>query len=271
MAVPPWIKDSLPQKDSNEPGVKDLYKSPDVFVNNANVVLYDPPAGEGGGGSLVSLSITQIESIQQSAAQAVSADEAEVGLAGVGEVPQEGEVQLLGEAPGPDTFSKLFNAVNNSLLQARAGSWKENGSNGLIRQCYRLVGFNVGGDSTPWCAAYAGSMLKSAGAGYLKTLSSLAYRGYGTAVPLNDKSKWRLNDVVVFSRNGGGHIGFFRGYNPSNGSVLIAGGNQSNNLTEVGFKSGKMPIVYVGRNWQIPSKYDSPVTYSGSGGLNRVV
>lgn len=48
MATPPWIKDSLPQKDSNEPGVKDLYKSPDVFANNANVVLYDPPSGGGG-------------------------------------------------------------------------------------------------------------------------------------------------------------------------------------------------------------------------------
>jgi hypothetical protein len=51
MAVPPWIKDSLPQKDSNEPGVKDLYKSEDVFVNNANVVLYDPPAGATGSGA----------------------------------------------------------------------------------------------------------------------------------------------------------------------------------------------------------------------------
>jgi uncharacterized protein (TIGR02594 family) len=270
MAVPPWIKDSLPQKDSNEPGVKDLYKSEDVFVNNANVVLYDPPAGAAGG-ALVSLSPTQITGIEQSAVLAISPEEAEVGLTGVGEVPQEGEVQLLGEVTGSDTFSKIANALNNCLLQARAGAWRENGRNAHIVQCYRAVGFRLSSDSTPWCAGFSGFILKSAGAGHLNTLSSLAYRGYGTAVPLNDKSKWRLNDVVVFSRKGGGHIGFFRGYNPSNGSVLIAGGNQSNNLTEVGFRSGRMPIVYVGRNWTVPANFDRPITYSGSGGLNRVV
>lgn len=267
----PWIEDSLPQKDSTQPGVQDLYKSPDVFANNVEVVLYAAPTGSGGSGAPISLSIAQIQGIEESAAQANSPEEAEVGLTGVGEVPQEGTPDSFEPVSGTDVFAKLSNAISNSLLQARSGAWKESGSNGNIVRCYREVGHNVSGDKTPWCAAYAGTMLKIAGAKYLKTLSSLAYRNYGNAVPLNDKSKWRLNDVVIFSRKGGGHIGFFRGYNPSNGSVLIAGGNQSNNLTEVGFKSGRMPIVYVGRNWQIPSKYDNPVTYSGSGGLNRVV
>jgi hypothetical protein len=71
---------------------------------------------------------------------------------------------------------------------------------------------------------------------------------------------------VVFSRAGGGHIGFFRGYNPSNGTVLIAGGNQSDSLTEVGFKATGMPIISVSRAWTVPPEYDRAVTYSGSAG-----
>jgi hypothetical protein len=39
----PWQVDSLPQKDSTEPGVKDLYKSSNVFVNGKEVVLYGDP------------------------------------------------------------------------------------------------------------------------------------------------------------------------------------------------------------------------------------
>jgi hypothetical protein len=41
---PPWIKDGgKPQKQSDKPGVSDLYKSPDVFVNGVPVVLYQEP------------------------------------------------------------------------------------------------------------------------------------------------------------------------------------------------------------------------------------
>jgi hypothetical protein len=42
-------------------------------------------------------------------------------------------------------------------------------------------------------------------------------------------------------------------------------------LTEVGFKSGGMPIVAVCRGWPIPGEYDKPVTYSGGGGSVKVV
>lgn len=106
----------------------------------------------------------------------------------------------------------------------------------------------------------------------LKTLSSLAYGTYGTDVPINDPSKFRLNDIVIFTRAGGGHIGFFRGYNPSTGALLIAGGNQADNLTEVGFrKSTSMPLSKVRRAWSIPPEYDKPVTFSGSGSSIKVV
>jgi uncharacterized protein (TIGR02594 family) len=275
--------------------VADVYHSTNVFVNSVPVALWQPPQASAAVAlpeiNRVELSTEQLEAITLSAAAATSEAEKEVGLAGVGEVPHEGPLvqtsTSAGAAAGEESTSttstfvvststgELFvdvaRTIDTCLAEAKQGAWKETGSNSRIIACYSAVGVKQSSDSVPWCAAFAGSSLKNAGAPALKTLSSLAYKGYGTPVPLQDKSKWRLNDVVVFSRAGGGHIGFFRGYNPSSGSVLIAGGNQSDNLTEVGFKSSGMPIVYVGRAWSVPADYDKPVTYSGGGGSVKVV
>lgn len=275
--------------------VADVYNSPNVFINNVPVALW-LAAQPGAGAALtevntVPLSLEQQNAIAESSAKATSSAEADVGLTGRGEVPHEGPLVLAstneqsaaGQSGNSTTstfvistssgniFIALAKNIDGCLTEAKAGKWKETGSNTKILSCYKAVGFNINNDSTPWCAAFAGNLLKSSGAAALKTLSSLAYRGYGQNIDLNDKSKWRLNDIIVFSRNGGGHIGFFRGYNPSTNSVLIAGGNQSDNLTEVGFKAGGMPIVYVGRGWAVPAEYDKPVLYSGTGSTVKVV
>ena len=291
----PYIPSSVAQADDGHAGVVDVYHSPTVFANHVPVALWLEPQ-PGAVGALpeinrVSLTLAQQEEIVVSGAKATSAAEAEVGLTGRGEVPQEGPVTLTssgsqsasGEDGGSTTstfeisttssgiFVDLAKNIDGCLSEARAGGWKETGSNPKILNCYKSVGSNVNTDSVPWCAAFTGTMLKGSGAPAFKTLSSLAYSKYGQQLPLDDKSKWRLNDVVVFSRAGGGHVGFFRGYNPATGSVLICGGNQSDNLTEVGFKGGGMPIVGVGRGWTVPNEYDRPVTYSGTGGSVKVV
>jgi len=285
----------MPYQTGPGPSILDVWHANDVYANSKLVALWEEPSPSPAVGSpaavQVSLSITQSEAVATTGAAATSAAEAEVGLTGKGEVPQEGPLEKVpadaGGAystaggfpvkldPGADPtkiFAVLGKNIDAALAEAKAGKWKENGKNPCILGCYKSQGFNLGNDSTPWCAAFAGSVMKSSGVQSLKTLSSLAYKGFGTVVPLGDKTKWRLNDVVVFSRAGGGHIGFFRGYNPTNGSVLIAGGNQSDNLTEVGFKAGGMPIVSVSRAWTVPAEYDKPVTYSGgAGGSVKVV
>ena len=193
-------------------------------------------------------------------------------LRGVGEVPDSDVKPVQNVEPTDDKFKTLSRNLDTALGQAKAGAWKENGANANIIASYKAVGQNLSTDTTPWCAAFAGAVLKSSGITSLRTLSSLAYKGFGTSVPVSDPSKWRLNDIIVFSRAGGGHIGFYRGYNKANNSVLVLGGNQSDNLTEVGFKiTEKFPVVYVGRDWDLPSEYDKPVTYSGTGSSIKVV
>jgi uncharacterized protein (TIGR02594 family) len=272
-------------------GITDVYNSNNVFINNVPVALWlSPIPGQGIALPEINtvtynqLSTSTQEAIVSSATEANTSAEAEVGLTGKGTVPQEGPLTLAssnadsasGVADSSTTstftittstgiFIEIAKNIDACLNDASQGLWKENGGNTRILDCYKSVGFNFTNDQTPWCAAFVGTILKSSGAAAFKTLSSLAYQTYGQSVPLNDKSQWRLNDIVVFSRAGGGHVGFFRGYNPTTGSVLIAGGNQSDNLNETGFRAGGLPIIYVGRGWEIPNEYDRPVTYSGVG------
>lgn len=151
----------------------------------------------------------------------------------------------------------------NTFLSARfdegqQGLWRETGSNPKIVNCYKEVGFRISTDATPWCAAFAGYTLKNSGFPFIAApksgLSSLAYRGYGTSVPL-DPDQWRKWDIIVFSRKGGGHIGFIFGVNKNTNQVLVLGGNQSDNLKLSAFpvKGSTFPIVYVGRAWDPPS------------------
>jgi uncharacterized protein (TIGR02594 family) len=226
------------------------------------------------------LTIPEVKGLVASAVSAkVDQLAAIVGLSNKGDVPVAAAVGL----PAPsattalidcptdnlsqtDKFLKLGRTLDQLLYEAANGRWKENGSNNKIINCYKSVGFNINGDSTPWCAAFAGWILKMCCLPSKKTLSSLEYRGYGTAVPLGDPSKWRLNDIVIFTRKGGGHIGFFRGYNPTTGAIKILGGNQGDNLTETNF-SAPWPsqVVYVGRSWQLPPEYNVAVTTAPSG------
>ena len=273
----PWITDSVPQTQSQEPGVKDLFKSGTVVINGVPVVLYATPdesdstiaLQQASEPTLATLSPSQEAGIASSAAQADSAEEQEAGLGGVGEVPQEGTPdattpasdEVTGAVAGSNAYAKLCTLINNCLHEAASGQWKENGNNAKIQGCYKTVGFSVSGDKTPWCAAFAGSMMKLAGIPSLKTLSSLAYQSHGVAVPVNDQSQWRLNDIVIFSRKGGGHIGFYRG-KTATGRIAIAGGNQSNDLNQKGFpiSGSSLHVIAVRRAWTLTPEQDKPLT-----------
>lgn len=219
----------------------------------------------------IELSDAQWAAIQDSA-QKSNQDPPE--LKGVGEVPQEGDASTVSDVEETDDiYITLCRNLDKTLVEAKAGSWKETGSNSKILDSYKACGFNIASDQVPWCAAYAGAIMKASGIKSLKTLSSLAYKGFGKSVDIKKPETWRLNDIIIFSRKGGGHIGFFRGYNKNTGAIFVLGGNQSDNVTEAGFQTGtgQMEVVYVGRAWDIPTEYDRTVYYTGSGSTVKVV
>lgn len=76
-------------------------------------------------------------------------------------------------------------------------------------------------DETPWCAAFVGSMLERAGVRSSRFESARSYLEWGQLLALPV-----VGCVVVFTRHGGGHVGFAVGRDKA-GNLLILGGNQS--------------------------------------------
>jgi uncharacterized protein (TIGR02594 family) len=82
-------------------------------------------------------------------------------------------------------------------------------------------------DETPWCAAFVGAMLERSGIKSTRFESAKSYLNWGVQI-----REPAYGCVVVFSRDGGGHVGFVVGQQ-QNGNLMVLGGNQS------------MPLIFV--------------------------
>jgi uncharacterized protein (TIGR02594 family) len=76
-------------------------------------------------------------------------------------------------------------------------------------------------DEVPWCAAFVGACLERAGIQSTRFEGARSYAEWGQKL-----SAPSLGCVVVFSRDGGGHVGFVVGQDKT-GNLLVLGGNQS--------------------------------------------
>lgn len=194
--------------------------------------------------------------------------------------------EQLPSPPAPDggtPYGNLCNFLNKILAEARNGAWKENGKgvpgNPNILQCYKDNGFNYTDDHTPWCAGFVGAVLFRSGLPKVnRTLWAYDYAKSGTTPPdraklfkgewattyanPKDPTTWRFNDVIVIDR----HVAFVRGVDPVKRVVRIAGGNQSDNVTECNWGGKYYDLVWsVGRAWTLPPEFDKPITGSVSG------
>lgn len=77
-------------------------------------------------------------------------------------------------------------------------------------------------DETPWCAAFVGFCLENVGIVSSRFESARSYLTWG--LPLDRPVH---GCVVVFTRAGGGHVGFLVGVDRQD-NLLILGGNQGN-------------------------------------------
>jgi uncharacterized protein (TIGR02594 family) len=170
-----------------------------------------------------------------------------------------------------------FDAINSVLEQNLNQNWQEIGTPGNpnILGCYEVAGQSYSGDGTPWCAGYVSYVLNTAGIECLRTLSSQGYKQYGSEIDWRTFENVRTNDIVILTRNSDprfGHVGFFRGYNPSTRRVQMLGGNQSNTVKLSNFlvRGDKMTLTSIKRNWTVPEKYNFPVigTDLASGNLD---
>lgn len=80
-------------------------------------------------------------------------------------------------------------------------------------------------DDIPWCGLFVGVVAKRAGYPFsaAKLLAAREWLNWGEPVAEGREMLW---DILVFSRSGGGHVGFYVGENDH--AFLVYGGNQSN-------------------------------------------
>lgn len=84
-------------------------------------------------------------------------------------------------------------------------------------------------DEIPWCGLFVAYVVKQAGYNFVANpLWARNWANFGVGV-----KRAALGDILVFARNGGGHVGFYVGEDANCFHVL--GGNQSNevNVTRI--------------------------------------
>lgn len=80
-------------------------------------------------------------------------------------------------------------------------------------------------DSIPWCGLFVAHCMAEANVkGPSNPLSALAWGSWGV------KTSPKLGAVLVFTRNGGGHVGFYIGETDT--AFLVRGGNQSDQVCD---------------------------------------
>lgn len=79
-------------------------------------------------------------------------------------------------------------------------------------------------DETPWCAAFVGFCLENAGIVSSRFESAKSYLTWGRQLEHPAQGA-----IVVFTRDGGGHVGFVVGRTKS-GDLMVLGGNQGNEV-----------------------------------------
>jgi len=109
-------------------------------------------------------------------------------------------------------------------------------------------------EDVPWCAAFVGACLERAGIRSSRFESAKSYLTWG--VRLDGPAH---GCIVVFSRTGGGHVGFVVGQDPT-GKLLVLGGNQSDSVSIKAFPRDRI----VGYRWPVDVPIPSTPLQIGS-------
>lgn len=92
-------------------------------------------------------------------------------------------------------------------------------------------------DAVPWCAAYVGGCLEAVGIKSTRFESAKSYLTWGVKL-----TRPVYGCIAVFSRAGGGHVGFVVG-SDGKGRLLILGGNQGDAVSIAPIE-GKRAVGY---------------------------
>lgn len=96
-------------------------------------------------------------------------------------------------------------------------------------------------DETPWCAAFVGGCLEAVGLVSSRFESASSYLQWGRKLDCAE-----LGSIVVFAREGGGHVGFVVGRDLA-GNLMVLGGNQGDEVNVRAFSTQRA----IGYRWPL--------------------
>jgi uncharacterized protein (TIGR02594 family) len=88
-------------------------------------------------------------------------------------------------------------------------------------------------DATPWCSAFVNWCVESAGLSGTNSAAARSWLNWGKPLEVP-----RRGCVVVLSRDGGGHVGFFLRTSPV--GIWLLGGNQNNRVMEAAYHPSRL-------------------------------
>lgn len=92
-------------------------------------------------------------------------------------------------------------------------------------------------DEVPWCSSFVNWCMKTAGYPHTKSAAAKSWLNYGRRI-----DKPVQGCIVVMTRTGGNHVGFFDGF--QNGMVRVLGGNQDDAVNTKIFRPYRV-LAYV--------------------------
>lgn len=101
----------------------------------------------------------------------------------------------------------------------------------------RVLGIVYAGDSVPWCGLYAAHVMDHVGI----TPPPVAVRASAWSTWGRGLLNPRPGCILTFTREGGGHVGFFVGHDRDNFHVL--GGNQKNAVSIVPIAKSRLSAM----------------------------
>jgi uncharacterized protein (TIGR02594 family) len=118
-------------------------------------------------------------------------------------------------------------------------------------------------DETPWCGTFVAAVMKEAG----YALPKHWYRAREWATWGTSQAVPRLGSIVVFQRQGGGHVGFVVGHDEQ-GRLMVLGGNQANSVNIQPFVRDRV-LAYRWPPGAPHQSFDMPVIQSGGRAASR--
>lgn len=100
----------------------------------------------------------------------------------------------------------------------------------------------------PWCSGFVCAMVENSGIRSARTDGAKNWLNWGVKL-----DKPVDGCIVVFTRTGGGHVGFVMGED-NNGNLLVLGGNQGNEVNIKSFDKSRVTGYRYPENHKVPTK-----------------